>query len=72
MNLKSISNFYTELYLKHIFENLTLNRKAPRRSVVNSARGSSRGKPEISLRYRSLSGRCKVFSRSHTRNTITP
>jgi hypothetical protein len=68
MNLKSKSNFYTELCLKHVFENLTLSRKAPRRSVVNSARGSSRVKPEISLRYRSFSGRCKVF---HGRIRVT-
>jgi len=61
MNLKSKSNFYTELCLKHVFENLTLSRKAPRRSIVNSARVSSRGKPEICLRYRTFSGRCKVF-----------
>jgi len=41
MNLKSKSNFYTELCLKHVFENRTLSRKVPRRSVVNNARGSA-------------------------------
>jgi len=58
MNLKSKSNFYTDLCLKHVFENLTLSPKALRRSIVNSARGSPRGKPEICLRYRPFSGRC--------------
>jgi len=42
MNLKSKSNFYTELCLKHIFENRTLSRKVIRHSVVNSAHGSAR------------------------------
>jgi len=43
MNLKSKPNFHTELCLKHVFENRTLSLTVPRRSVVNSAHGSSRG-----------------------------
>ena len=43
MNVKSNCNFYTELCLKHIFENRTRSRKVLRRSVVNSAHGNARG-----------------------------
>ena len=71
MNLKSKSNFYTELCLKHVFKNRTLSRKVPRRSVVNSAHGNARGQLEICLRTGLSVAEAKVFSRSHTRNTIT-
>jgi len=39
------------LDLKQVFENATLSRNAPRRSVVKSARAISSGKSEICLLF---------------------
>jgi len=39
------------LALKQVFENATLSRNAPRRSVVKRARATSSGKAEIYLRF---------------------
>lgn len=70
MNLKSKSNLYTDPCLKYFFKNRAISRKAPRRTVVNSARGSATGKPEICIRYRPFSDRSQCFFQG--RIAITP